>query len=159
MTALLRPALLATLFAIATTVGAAAQTTAVDPQNPDAQAMPPSGAQGMPSQGGQSGWWGTMGPGMMGHGMMGGMMGQGPGMMGPGMGQGMMGQFPGMMGPGMMGMRGQMMKVIFAIADANGDGGLSFEEMTAIHKRIFDSMDANKDGKVVPEEVQSFMTP
>lgn len=111
-----------------------------------------------------------MGPGMMGPGMMGqGMMGQGTGMMGPGMmGPGMMGQ--GTMGPGMMGwgmtggmpmmaMRAQMMKIMFAIADANGDGGLSFDEVTAIHKRIFDRVDVNKDGKVVPEEVQTFMTP
>jgi len=147
MTALRRPTTLATLFAIATTAGAAAQTTAVDPQHPDAtfaQAMPLSGAQAMPGQGGQPGQWG--------------MMGQG-GMMGPGMmGQGMMG--PGMMsGMPMMAMRGQMMKIMYAIADANGDGGLSFEEVTAIHKRIFDRVDANKDGKVVPEEVQAFMAP
>ena len=77
-------------------------------------------------------------------------------MMGPGMMQ------PGMMQPGMMaGMmamsnRGPMMKVLFAIADANGDGALSFEEMMVVHKRIFESMDTNKDGKVTPEEMQAF---
>ena len=115
--------------------GAGAQTTAVDPHHPDttvAQAAPPSG---------------TMGPGMMGQspgiqtgqtGMMGGMM------------------QPGMMGPGMMGMHGPMMKIMFAIADANGDGALSFDEVTAIHKRIFDKVDTNKDGKVTPEEIQAF---
>lgn len=74
---------------------------------------------------------------------------------------GMMGQ--GMMQPGMMGampmmrMRGHMMKIMFAIADTNGDGGLSFEEISAIHKRIFDRVDANKDGKVTPDETQDFM--
>ena len=92
------------------------------------------------------------------------MMGQGqPGAGGMTMGQGMMGQ--GMMGdmmqPGMMGamprMRGNMMKIMFAIADTDGDGALSFEEVMTIHKRIFDKVDANKDGKVTLEEVQAFM--
>lgn len=82
---------------------------------------------------------------------------------------------PGMMRPGMMGMMGDMMrpgamgampmmaassymtKVMFAIVDANGDGALSFDEVTAIHKRIFDAMDANKDGKVTIEEFRTFM--
>ena len=81
-----------------------------------------------------------MPPGMMGRGMMGGMMQ--PGMMG---------------GMPMMGMRGHTMKIVFAIADVDGDGALSFEEVTTIHKRIFDKVDANKDGKVTPEEVQAFM--
>ena len=63
----------------------------------------------------------------------------------------------GMGGMPMMGPRGHMMKVMFAIADTNGDGALSFEEVTAIHKRIFDRVDANKDGKVTPEELQAFM--
>jgi hypothetical protein len=84
------------------------------------------------------------------------------GMMAPGMmmGQGMMGggmMHPGMMGAMPMGMRGHVMKIMFAIADTDGDGGLSFEEVTAIHKRIFDNVDANKDGKVTPEEFQSFV--
>jgi hypothetical protein len=64
---------------------------------------------------------------------------------------------PGMMGRGMMGRRGHMMKVMFAIADADGDGALSFEEVTVIHKRIFDSVDADNDGKVTLDEVQAFM--
>ena len=85
-----------------------------------------------------------------------------PGMMPPGMmGQGMTGQ--GMTGPGMMrhgpmvGRRGHAMKLMFAIADADGDGALSFEEVTVIHKRIFDSVDADDDGKVTAEEVQAFL--
>ena len=65
---------------------------------------------------------------------------------------------PGMTGGmPMMGLRGHRMKIMFAIADTNGDGALSFEEVTAIHKRIFDRVDANKDGKVTPEEIQPFM--
>ncbi len=74
------------------------------------------------------------------------------------MAQGTMGQ--GTMGRGMMahGMRkhGLRMKILFAIADANGDGALSFEEITTIHKRIFDKIDVNKDGKVTPEEIEAF---
>jgi hypothetical protein len=69
----------------------------------------------------------------------------------------------GMGGPGMMrhepmmGRRGHAMKVMFAIADADGDGALSFEEVTVIHKRIFDSVDTDDDGKVTVEEVQAFL--
>ncbi|THK39582.1 EF-hand domain-containing protein [Ensifer sp. MPMI2T] len=75
-------------------------------------------------------------------------------MMGRGMmRRGMMGHMP------MMAMRGHMMKIMFAIADADGDGSLSFDEVTAIHKRIFDKVDANKDGKVSTEEIQAFMRP
>lgn len=86
--------------------------------------------------------------------MPGGMMGRGM-MMQPGM----MTQ-PGMMsGMPPMAMRGQMMKIMFAIADADGDEALSFEEVTAIHKRIFDSVDANGDGKVTREEMQAFWRP
>lgn len=64
---------------------------------------------------------------------------------------GMMGAMP------MMRMRGHMMKIMFAIADTNGDGGLSFEEVSAVHKRIFDRVDSNKDGKVTPDETREFM--
>lgn len=76
-----------------------------------------------------------------------------PGMMPPGM------MYPGMMaGPmPMMGMHGPMLKIMFAIADVDGDGALTFEEVTALHKRIFDAMDVNKDGKVTLEEIEAFM--
>ena len=77
-----------------------------------------------------------------------------------GQGQGAQPGQPGMMSPGMMGqgmMGGHMMKITFAIADTDGDGGLSFEEITTIQKRIFDKVDADKSGKVTPEEVQEFM--
>ena len=108
------------------------------------------------------------------HGMMHGqaqggpatMMGGQPGkmmscpMMQAGMG-GMMGA-PGMLGATdammpMMGGQARMMKVMFAIADTSGDGALSFDEVSAIHQRIFDRVDANKDGKVTVEEAQAFM--
>jgi Ca2+-binding EF-hand superfamily protein len=91
--------------------------------------------------------------------MPGSEMMQGGMMQGGMMGRGMM-QQPGMMGSmPMMAMRGHMMKIMFAVADADGDGALSFEEVTAIHKRIFDSVDANNDGKVTTDELQAFIRP
>lgn len=137
LTTLLRTTALAMMIATGMTAAAMAQTPAADPRHPGAmlaQAMPPSGmmGQGQGAQAGQS----TTPPAQTGE--MGGMM------------------QPGMMGQGMMGMHGPMMKIMFAIADANGDGALSFDEVTALHKRIFDRIDANKDGKVTPEEIQAF---
>lgn len=81
------------------------------------------------------------------------MMGMGrSGMMGHGMGD-RTGR-----AMGMMPMSGAArMKVMFAIVDTNGDGALSFEEITAVHKRVFDVIDANKDGKVTMEELRAFM--
>ena len=119
--ALLRAAALSAVVAAGPTTGAA-QTTAADPHHPDttlAQATPPAEPEGMAGQGqgAQPGQPGMMPPGMMGQGMMGGMMQ--PGMMG---------------GMPMMGMHGHMMKIMFAIADVDGDGALSFEEVTAIHQ-------------------------
>lgn len=154
LTVLLRATALAALVATGVTTGAAAQTTAIDPHHLDtlAQATTPAEPDdtGGESMGGQGqgmppGQPGMTPPGMMGQGMMGqGMMG---GMMQPGM----MGAMP------MMRMRGHAMKIMFAIADTDGDGGLSFEEITTIQKRIFDKVDADEDGKVTPEEVRAFM--
>lgn len=85
-----------------------------------------------------------------------------PGMMGPGMGRGMMGQrmmggWGGAKRPRMRGMRGHVMKVMFAIADLDGDGALSFEEVTNVHQRIFNAIDADNDGRVTPEELRDFV--
>lgn len=89
-------------------------------------------------------------------------MGEGAGATSPNiMNQGTAG--PGMAGSGMMGRErmmgrhGHSMQLMFAIADADGDGALSFEEVTIIHKRIFDSVDTDNDGKVTVEEVDAFM--
>jgi EF hand len=74
----------------------------------------------------------STGPGgMMGRGMMGGGM-MGRGMMGGGM----------MMGPPIM------MRMIFALMDADGDGTISLQEFQAAHERIFKAMDTNKDGRL-----------
>ena len=74
---------------------------------------------------------------MMGHGMMGGRM----------MGRGMMGG----MGPPFM------MRMMFALMDADGDGTISLQEFQAAHERIFKAMDANKDGVLTLEEMQAFI--
>ena len=132
--ALPRVGVFAAVVVAGVTAAATAQTSAVDPHHPNttvAQATPPSG---------------TMGQGS----------GAQPGQ--PGMGQGMMGGMPmGRMRGQMAGMHGHRMRIMFAIVDANGDGALSFDEVMIIHKRIFDQVDANKDSKVTPEEMQAFM--
>jgi EF hand len=126
-------AALAAIIATGAPTGAAAQTTAVDSHHPEtlAQATPPAepGDTGGQGQGAQPGQPDMMPPGMMGQGMKGGTP--------------------------MTRMRGHTMKVMFAVADTNSDGSLSLEELTTIQKRIFDKVDADKDGNVTPEEVQA----
>ncbi|MFF0950851.1 EF-hand domain-containing protein [Rhizobium leguminosarum] len=149
--------LLAAVIAVGSAGLALAQMSGADPDHPanSAQASQPSGMEGTlaQGQGAMPGGSGMTQPGMMGQGqgntMPSGMQCM---MMQPGTAGGMP------MQPGMptMGMRGSMMKIMFAIADTDGDGALSFEEVTAIHNRIFSSVDANKDGKVTPEEMQTF---
>jgi hypothetical protein len=62
----------------------------------------------------------------------------------------------GMMGRGMMGPP-FMMRMMFALMDADGDGAISLQEFQAAHERIFKAMDSNKDGKVTLEEMQAFI--
>ncbi len=122
-----------------------------------AQATQMPGTGGMTGQGMQPGQPGQ--PGMMGPGMGQGQ-GMGRGMMGQGMSQGMAGQRRmghGRPGHGRHARRRHIVKVMFAIADQNGDGALSFEEVAAIHQRIFNAVDVNNDGQVTIEEVQAFM--
>jgi EF hand len=80
-------------------------------------------------------------------GMMGGRM------MGGGMtGGGMMGRHDrGAIGAGMM------MRTMFSLMDADGDGSISLQEFQAAHERIFKGMDQNKDGRLTMEEMQFFM--
>ncbi len=87
---------------------------------------------------------GQEGAGTMGHGsMMGHMMGRDM------MGGGVMGG--GVTGPPFM------MRMMFALMDADGDGTISLQEFQAAHERIFKAMDSNKDGKLTPEEMQAFI--
>jgi hypothetical protein len=62
----------------------------------------------------------------------------------------------GMMGHGMIG-HSVVMRIIFGLMDANGDGKLSLEEFQAAHERIFKAMDADHDGTVTLEEMEAFM--
>lgn len=88
----------------------------------------------------------------------GGMGGQSQGAQSsPGPGPGMMGRHMGDRRAERTRRRQHVMKVVFAIADADGDGALSFDEVMAIHRRIFNAIDTNNDGRVTPEEIQVFM--
>jgi hypothetical protein len=113
--------------------------------------------QGYGSGGGQQGCP-MMGPGMgqgmgqgMGHGMGMGMMG--PGMMGH-MGPGMMG---GCMGRGGGNPRIRTMMMIGA-ADADGDQAVTFDELITVHKRMFDMVDQDRNGKVDREELEAVLS-
>jgi len=76
-------------------------------------------------------------------------------MMGGDMIRHMMGR--GMMGGGMMGPPPFMMRMMFALMDADGDGTISLQEFQAAHERIFKALDTNKDGKLTLEEMQAFI--
>jgi hypothetical protein len=86
---------------------------------------------------------GIMGGGMMGREMMGRGYGYHHGDRGV--------MRSGMLGPPMM------MRMIFSLMDADGDGKLSLQEFQAAHERIFKAIDANKDGFVTLEEMQDFI--
>ena len=67
------------------------------------------------------------------------------------LGGGMMGHEHGMMG------HSTVMRIIFGLMDANGDGKLTLEEFQAAHERIFKAMDTDHDGTVTLEEMEAFM--
>ena len=50
-----------------------------------------------------------------------------------------------------------MMRMMFALMDADGDGSISLQEFQAAHERIFKAMDSNKDSKLTLEEMQAFV--
>jgi EF hand len=78
----------------------------------------------------------------------------GGGMMGGGMGGGMM--CGGMHAEHRRGPR-MLMRMIFSLMDADGDGSISLQEFQAAHERLFKGMDQNKDGRVTMEEMRIFM--
>jgi hypothetical protein len=77
------------------------------------------------------------------HGYPGGMMGQGYGHRDWHRGRAMVGPM--------------MMRMIFSLMDADGDGKLTLQEFQAAHERIFKAMDTDHDGTVTLEEMQAFM--
>jgi hypothetical protein len=85
---------------------------------------------------------------------LGGFFGHHPGMTGM-MGRGYGHHHGGQEGRAVM--HPTIMRIIFAMIDANGDGKLSLEEWQAAHERIFKAMDADHDGTVSFEEMQAFM--
>ena len=81
-----------------------------------------------------------------------GMMGMiGGGMMGRGYGYHERDRERGMVAP-------MMVRIIFSLMDADGDGKLSLQEFQAAHERIFKAMDTDKDGTVTLEEMQAFIS-
>jgi len=50
-----------------------------------------------------------------------------------------------------------MMRMMFTLMDADGDGSISLQEFQAAHERIFRGMDQNKDGRLTMDEMQSFV--
>jgi hypothetical protein len=131
--------LTASMFVLACPIAASAQQSPSIPMQPGQQQM----QQQPPGQenSGMMGPGGMRGRDIMGHGGM--------------MGRGMMGQ-EGMMGRGMMAPP-VMLRIIFSLMDSDGDGTISFQEFQAAHERLFKGMDANKDGRLTPEEMQAFM--
>ena len=127
------------------TIAASAQPGAASPgsqQGPTIQLTP--GGSTIPDQDSFSGYHGMMGPGMMGHGPMGGAM------MGRGYGHHDWDRGRDIAGP-------MMMRMIFSLMDADGDGKLTLQEFQAAHERIFKAMDADHDGTVTLEEMQAFI--
>jgi EF hand len=126
------------------TIAASAQAPgAVSPGSQQAPTIQPApGDSTIQDQGSFSGYHGMMGPGMMGHGWMGGTMmdyghhhwDRGHDIAGP-----------------------MMMRMIFSLMDADGDGKLTLQEFQAAHERIFKAMDTDHDGTVTLEEMQAFI--
>ena len=124
-----------------TAVILASGANATSAQTPSAQTPQPKAEDG--DQDGRFGYHSGM-LGMMGRGMMGG------GTMGQGYGHHDWYRGRGVMGP-------MMMRIIFSLMDADGDGKLTLQEFQAAHERIFKAMDADHDGTVTLEEMQNFL--
>jgi Ca2+-binding EF-hand superfamily protein len=54
-------------------------------------------------------------------------------------------------------MHSTIMRIIFGMIHANGDGKLTLEEWQAAQERMFKAMDTDHDGTVTFEEMEAFM--
>lgn len=150
LTDLRRAGVLATSILIGSAAGAFAQESATDPHHTETAGSETASLSEAVNSAEQDQAAQPSQPGMMTSGMMGsGMMSQGmmAGMMQPGMMEAMP----------MLQMHGHMTKILFVIADADGDGALSFEEISAIQRRVFDAVDADQSGTVTTKELGSFI--
>jgi hypothetical protein len=120
------------------------------------QGSPPGAAQGEPDEGpGWGNWQERMREWMMGDDWgPGERQGGGPGgMMGWGGGRG-----PGMMWGGGMPMHSGMMPMMMIVMmDTDGNGSISYEEVEAVHRRMFNFVDKDKNGELSPDEIQAVM--
>lgn len=136
-----RALLIASISIAAVALGGLVHEAAAQQQQGTQTGQAQQGVQQVQPEGGTMG--GPMMGGMMGGGMMsGGMMGGGDTM-----GR----QYRGATGSGIM------MRIMFSLMDADGDGSISLQEFQAAHERIFKAIDQNKDGRLTMEEVQSFI--
>lgn len=63
---------------------------------------------------------------------------------------------PGMMWGGGMPMHSAMMPMMMmAMMDTDGNGSISFEEVEAVHRRVFNLIDTDKNGQLSQEEIQT----
>jgi hypothetical protein len=70
----------------------------------------------------------------------------------------MMGRGPGMMWGGGLPMHsGMMPMMMMAMMDTDGNGSISYEEVEAVHRRMFDLVDQDSNGELSPEEIRDVM--
>jgi len=75
---------------------------------------------------------------------------------GPMMGWGS-GRGSGMMWGGGLPVHSGMMPMMMAMMDTDGNGSISYEEVEAVHRRMFNWVDKDKNGELSPEEIQEVM--
>jgi Ca2+-binding EF-hand superfamily protein len=68
------------------------------------------------------------------------------------------GRGPGMMWGGGLPMHsGMMPMMMMAMMDTDENGSISYEEIEAVHRRMFNLVDKDKNGELSPEEIQEVM--
>jgi hypothetical protein len=68
------------------------------------------------------------------------------------------GRGPGMMWGGGLPMHsGMMPMMMMAMMDTDENGSISYEEIEAVHRRMFNLVDKDKNGELSPEEIEEVM--